>query len=156
MKCALEKHGKRRGAVEPSRARKSPAPAEKAAAACGQREPIPAAVQREVWKRDGGRCAWCSADGRRCESTWMLELDHIQPVALGGRSTADNLRLVCRTHNSLHAQQVFGREHMDQFWNDADRSAPPTAAGGSTLGACGEGAQIAGQTPTPGRRGTGS
>ncbi|WP_371869309.1 HNH endonuclease [Anaeromyxobacter diazotrophicus] len=88
----------------------------------------------------------------------MLELDHIHPVALGGRSTADNLRLVCRTHNSLHAEQVFGREHMDRFRKNTDRSAPPTAAGGSTSGACGESAQTAGATPTPtpGRRGTGS
>ncbi|WP_176068849.1 HNH endonuclease, partial [Anaeromyxobacter diazotrophicus] len=147
VKCALEKHGKRRGAVEPSRKLKSPAPAEKAPPlAPGQREPIPAAVRREVWKRDGGRCAWCSPDGHRCGSTWMLELDHIQPVALGGRSTADNLRLCCRSHNSLHAEHVFGRERMNQFRKGADRSAPPTAASGSTSGACGTRAEAAGST----------
>ncbi|GEJ56747.1 HNH endonuclease [Anaeromyxobacter diazotrophicus] len=156
VKCAIEKHGKRRGAVEPSRQRKSPEPAEKAPVPVpGTREPIPAAVRREVWKRDGGRCAWCSPDGRRCGSTWMLELDHIEPVALGGRSTAGNLRLVCRNHNSLHAEHVFGREHMEQFRKDADRSAP-AIAGGSTSGACGERAQTAGSTSTPGRHGTGS
>ena len=76
----------------------------------------------------------------------MLELDHIEPVALGGRSTVDNLRLCCRSHNSLHAEHVFGREHMDQFRKDADRSALPTIASGSTFGACGEGAGTGGST----------
>jgi 5-methylcytosine-specific restriction endonuclease McrA len=75
----------------------------------------------------------------------MLELDHIRPVALGGKSTADNLRLCCRAHNSLYAEQIFGREHMDQFRKDADRSRPAIASG-STLGACGEGAGTAGST----------
>ncbi|GEJ55355.1 HNH endonuclease [Anaeromyxobacter diazotrophicus] len=159
VKCAIEKHGKRRGAVEPSRQRKSPAPAEKApppAPAPGQREPIPAAVRREVWKRDGGPCAWCSPDGRRCGSTWMLELDHIQPVALGGRSTADNLRLVCRNHNSLHAEHVFGREHMDQFRKERGPECSINSASGSTSGACGPGPATGGTAGTQPQRGTGS
>jgi 5-methylcytosine-specific restriction endonuclease McrA len=75
----------------------------------------------------------------------MLELDHIVPVALGGRSTVDNLRLCCRAHNTLHAEQVFGREHMDQFRRDADRS-DPAIASGSTFGACGEDAETAAST----------
>lgn len=44
------------------------------------------AVKREVLARDGGRCAWTSPDGKRCGSTWKLELGHITPLALGGRS----------------------------------------------------------------------
>ncbi|GEJ55825.1 HNH endonuclease [Anaeromyxobacter diazotrophicus] len=144
----LEKTDRRRGLVKKPR----PAPQKPSA----DPRHVPAAVAREVWKRDGGRCAFRLPDGSVCGSTKRLELDHIRPVALGGRSTADNLRVACWDHNSLHAVQVFGREHMDQFRKDADRSAPSTAAGGSTSGACGEGAEAAGSTRTQRRRGTGS
>ncbi|WP_408629107.1 HNH endonuclease [Anaeromyxobacter terrae] len=92
---------------------------------------IPAIVRRAVWKHDGGRCAWVGPDGRRCNSRWKLELDHIRPVALGGPSTIDNLRLACRAHNLLHAERTFGREHMERFRRD--RGAGPTQerAGGA-------------------------
>ncbi|MFL5261618.1 MAG: HNH endonuclease [Anaeromyxobacteraceae bacterium] len=54
-------------------------------------------------------------DGRRCGSTWKLELDHVVPAALGGPSTVENLRLHCRSHNQLDAEQIFGPAHMDLF-----------------------------------------
>lgn len=70
---------------------------------------IPNAVKREVWKRDGGRCAYLAPDGRRCESRDFLEYDHIQPWALGGRSDrADNVRLLCRPHNQRLGRRRFG------------------------------------------------
>ncbi len=134
VQCALEKHGKRKGAVEPSRTRKSPPPRERGAgekARPPSREPIPAAVRREVWKRDAGQCAWQSHDGHRCASTWKLELDHIVPAALGGPSTLDNLRLCCRTHNQLHADQTFGRAHMELFRREPHRTGEGTTARGS-------------------------
>src|SRR6185369_9333471 len=118
VRCAIEKHGKRKGAVAPTRTRKS-APrkerGDRAQQARKAREPIPVADRREVWKRDGGRCTWCAQDGRRCGSTWKLELDHIVPAALGGPSTVENLRLRCRSHNQLGAEQIFGPAHMDFF-----------------------------------------
>ncbi len=131
VQCALEKHGKRKGAVEPSRTRKSSLPKERAAdekARPAPREPIPAAVRREVWKRDAGQCTWQNHDGHRCASTWKLELDHIVPAALGGPSTVDNLRLCCRTHNQLHADQSFGRAHMELFRRDRHRTGEGTIA----------------------------
>ena len=73
---------------------------------------IPAAVERAVWARDGGRCAYVSHDGHRCEERGTLELDHIIPVARGGESTVENLRLLCRPHNRLVAECEFGRAHM--------------------------------------------
>jgi hypothetical protein len=124
IRCGIEKHGKRKGAVRPARERRTcaavtaaekeatPAMATKRA---GNRRHVPAAIRREVWDRDGGRCAWTSEDGRRCGSRWKLELDHVRPDAFGGEPTADNLRLTCRTHNALHAEQVFGRDHMATF-----------------------------------------
>ena len=73
---------------------------------------IPKALRRQVWERDGGRCAFVSADGHRCESTRKLEFDHIVPLAKGGGTTADNLRLLCRPHNQFEAERVFGKDHV--------------------------------------------
>ena len=69
---------------------------------------IPAHVRREVVERDGGTCAFVSADGHRCDSRERVEFDHIVPLAKGGKSTVDNLRLHCRTHNQYRAKQHFG------------------------------------------------
>jgi len=134
--CAMEKHGKRRGAVEPARKvnrRASPErSATTAAPASKLRDPIPAEVRREVWKRDAGCCAWIGPDGRRCESRWKLELDHIQPAALGGPSTPDNLRLLCGAHNMFHAELTFGREYMARFRREETRAGESTVPGGSS------------------------
>ena len=65
IQCALEKHRKRKGASEPSRKRKSPAAAKPAKKTVCGRQPISAAVRREVWMRDEGRCTWRGPDGRR-------------------------------------------------------------------------------------------
>jgi 5-methylcytosine-specific restriction endonuclease McrA len=127
VRCAIEKHGKRRGAVKPARPRK---PVARKPRRPGEREPIPPEVRRAVWERDGGRCTYLSPDGHRCESRWQLEPDHIQPAALGGPSTVENLRLRCRPHNSLHAEETFGRAHMARF-RRAER--PEPRKGESTL-----------------------
>ncbi len=132
VKCALEKHRKRKGASEPSGKRKSPAAAKPAKETVCGRQPISAAVRREVWKRDGGRCTWCGPDGQRCGSTWKVELDHIQPAALGGPSTVGNLRILCRSHNALAAEHAFGREHMEACRNKAPRTGEVTSSRGSS------------------------
>jgi HNH endonuclease len=127
IQCAIQKYGKRKGAVEPARKPKSPRPrAPKSGPAA--RDTIPAEVKRRVWERDQGCCAWVGPDGRRCGSTFMLEFDHIEPVALGGLSTFENVRLACRPHNGFHAEQTFGRAHMARFRREQEE--PRT--GGST------------------------
>ena len=61
---------------------------------------IPAAVKRQVWQRDGGRCSYVDREtGRRCNSRYMIEIDHILPYAFGGGADPGNLRLVCRAHH---------------------------------------------------------
>ena len=131
VQCALEKHRKRKGASEPSRKRKCPVAAKAARKPVGGREPISAAVRREVRKRDEGRCTWRGPDGQRCGSTWQVELDHIRPAALGGPSTVENLRLLCRSHNALSAEHAFGREHMEACRNKANQTRESTSPGGS-------------------------
>jgi 5-methylcytosine-specific restriction endonuclease McrA len=69
---------------------------------------VPAEVRREVWKRDGGRCAFVAKDGRRCAERGGLELHHIDPYALGGEATAGNISLRCRAHNAYEAEAWFG------------------------------------------------
>ena len=114
VRCGIEKHGKRRGTVPPSRKRKKPAAPSEAKVSDPSRR-IPADVKRAVHERDGGCCAWVSKDGRRCGSRWQLEYDHIVPVSRGGKSTVENVRVACRAHNFFHAEETYGREHMAKF-----------------------------------------
>jgi 5-methylcytosine-specific restriction endonuclease McrA len=72
------------------------------------------ATRREVFERDGLRCTYVAKDGRRCEARAFLELDHAHPKALGGTDDASNLRVRCRAHNQLWAEQAFGRERVLQ------------------------------------------
>ena len=67
---------------------------------------IPAAVRREVWKRDGGRCAFVGTDGR-CQEHGFLEFHHVISYATGGRTTFENLQLRCRAHNAYESEQCF-------------------------------------------------
>ncbi len=71
---------------------------------------VPADVRRAVHARDGGRCTYVSPSGHRCESRMRLEFDHVTPVAQGGRSTVDGIRLLCRAHNQLAAEQKLGKQ----------------------------------------------
>jgi hypothetical protein len=73
---------------------------------------IPAPVRQLVGERDGGRCTFESATGKRCDARHGLEFDHIVPVGRGGESTVDNLRLRCREHNQLEAERTYGAEFM--------------------------------------------
>ena len=70
---------------------------------------IPAATRDNVFTRDGGRCTYVGPDGRRCSSTYNLQVDHVVPFAQGGPSTESNLRLLCALHNRLEAEKLFGR-----------------------------------------------
>jgi len=74
---------------------------------------IPAAVRREVSRRDGERCAFVGAEGR-CRERAFLEFHHVQPFADGGPATVDNVQLRCRTHNQYEADLLFGAEPDEQ------------------------------------------
>jgi hypothetical protein len=66
---------------------------------------IPAAVRREVWQRDGGRCAF-RGDRGRCAET-ALEFHHVVAFAKGGTATGENIELRCRAHNLYEAERDF-------------------------------------------------
>jgi len=71
---------------------------------------IPAEVRRSVWQRDEARCAYVDARGQRCREQAGLQFHHQHPHARGGPPTLDNLALHCRSHNTLAAEQDFGRD----------------------------------------------
>jgi hypothetical protein len=68
---------------------------------------VPAAVRREVWTRDEGRCAFVGTEGR-CTERGFLEFHHVIPFADGGTTDAVNLQLRCRAHNAFEADKWFG------------------------------------------------
>lgn len=73
---------------------------------------IPAAVKRLVRERDGGRCRYVDAQGRRCTARNRLEFHHRHPVGYGGSRSPDNISLMCPAHNQYLADHDYGREVM--------------------------------------------
>ena len=96
-------------------------PRPKSSPAPKRKRRLPAAVVRAVFLRDGKRCSYVSRDGRRCGARRCLELDHIDPRAVGGADTIDNLRLRCRAHNQRYARQYFGTSRVDAAVRNAQR-----------------------------------
>ncbi len=68
---------------------------------------IPVQIKQEVWHRSRGRCEYVSFEGIRCESTYQLQYDHIQPLALRGFTKLSDIRHLCRVHN-LHEASRLG------------------------------------------------
>jgi len=71
---------------------------------------IPAAVRRAVHERDGNRCRYRDAQGRRCSERHRLEYHHRYPFGLGGDHSPANVSLLCHSHNALMADVDCGRQ----------------------------------------------
>jgi hypothetical protein len=66
-------------------------------------------LRRAVWLRDQGCCSYVDPlTQKRCGSRYLLQIDHIQPQALGGGHQLSNLRLLCAAHNQHRALKTFG------------------------------------------------
>lgn len=52
-------------------------------------------IRFSIYERDGYRCQICGRSGRFDD----LEIDHIKPIAKGGKSTYDNLQTLCSRCN---------------------------------------------------------
>ncbi len=94
---------------------------------------IPAPVRRAVHDRDGGRCAYRDKRGRRCAKRHDLEFHHKEPFARGGDHSPGNLTLMCKAHNTLLAEQDYGKDVMARFRASASRSAVPVDAYGAPI-----------------------
>ncbi len=77
----------------------------------GIRVALPVQMKRQVWTKAEGRCEFVN-QGRRCSSRYQLEIDHTQPLALGGSNESSNLKLLCKRHNGLAAIQALGSAKM--------------------------------------------
>ena len=64
-----------------------------------RREAIPRAVQRDIWRRDEGRCVECHSKERLC-------FDHIIPFSRGGSNTSRNLQLLCERCNLSKGNRI--------------------------------------------------
>jgi hypothetical protein len=72
---------------------------------------IPIKIKQEVYSRDGGCCSYKSSQTKiKCQSKHLLQYDHIRPLAFGGQTTVDNLRLLCFQHHKLITEKVFGKQ----------------------------------------------
>ena len=82
---------------------------------------VPAEVQRAVYLRDDGGCAFMSASGRRCGARSFLEFHHVQPYAHGGQATVDNIELRCRAHNLYEWEKESTQLRMQELeWHERE------------------------------------
>ncbi len=71
-------------------------------------------VRQLVWERDQGRCTFVNEEGQRCPSRGGLEFDHVRArgrAEIAGVTTAitaSEVRLLCRAHNQLMAERLYG------------------------------------------------
>ena len=120
--AALEakKFGKKRTqSVQPDLPKEKALPATQTTVGVGREQPshvvtratsgnaryIPQSIKHFVWQRDRGVCTNCGT--RR-----HLNYDHIRPLALGGGTTSDNLRLLCFQCNQRSGMRTFGVDKM--------------------------------------------
>ncbi len=97
---------------------------------------IPAHVERAVWRRDDGQCAFEGLTAR-CNERSFLEFHHVRPWIVGGPPSAENIALRCRAHNAYEADVYFGpiRAAMagrdeNSFRNESGTSSREPTAGG--------------------------
>lgn len=55
---------------------------------------IPIRLRQKLLRKANFKCSY-----PKCDSAYALEVDHIKPIKLGGKTTEDNLRVLCRNHN---------------------------------------------------------
>ena len=71
---------------------------------------IPDAVRARVRARAGNRCGYCLA--RQEYVPWLLEIEHIVPIAKGGTDDEENLWLACRSCNLFKSDQTHARDPL--------------------------------------------
>jgi hypothetical protein len=57
------------------------------------------------------------SNGSRCECEYNLQYDHYPvPFARGGKSTVNNLRLLCAKHNKYTAKKIYGEAAITRHY----------------------------------------
>ena len=88
LEAALDEYLKRHEPAREGRPERSPGGSEQ------RSRRIPAGVRRAVQRRDGGRCTFVGSQGRRCGSTWDVEIDHLKPWCRGGENRREAERVL--------------------------------------------------------------
>jgi hypothetical protein len=108
----MERDARRKGFVENPRSAPAKTPETPGAVY------VPAAVRREVWKRDQGRSQWPVDGGGICGSRLRAEIDHVRLRCRGAKPIASELRILCDLHNQLSARIALGDELMNPYCRD--------------------------------------
>lgn len=69
---------------------------------------IPRSLRAKVFKKAGYKC-------ERCCSVYSLEIEHIKPIGVGGKTHESNLMVLCKSCNSRSAIKSFGLDKMRKF-----------------------------------------
>ncbi|MDZ4660267.1 MAG: HNH endonuclease signature motif containing protein [Pseudomonadota bacterium] len=72
------------------------------------RQYISIKLKKDVWRKAAGKC-------QNCSSEYALEIDHLNPLSLGGSSDIKNLRLLCRHCNQRAAIARLGYNQMQRY-----------------------------------------
>ena len=76
---------------------------------------IPDETREIVLERANYQCEYHSESGIRCNQRTHLEIDHIILFAFGGSNDAENLRVLCKSHNLFEAQKHFPQFYEKHF-----------------------------------------
>lgn len=91
-------------ATDPQAPRRNSSPAQ-------DRRYVPVKVKYEVRVRDQDQCQFEDpVTKRKCQAKRYLQFDHKKPWALQGKTTTENLQLLCAHHNRLRGIQAFGNK----------------------------------------------
>ena len=88
----------------------------------------PAKLDEAVKQKGAGCCGWKDEHtGKICGSRHQLEIDHIVPLARGGKTEFQNLRVLCRFHNQLAAREAGLRRPLTSA-RKLEQTRPPAEA----------------------------
>lgn len=107
LELLIERSGKKSGKIPVNSNQRTENPAQNPGA-----KYVSSSLYRQVMVRDGHRCQWELPDGGRCQSRERVEPDHIEPLALGGKSELSNLRVLCHEHNAQAARERLGEDFV--------------------------------------------
>jgi hypothetical protein len=73
---------------------------------------IPSKVRERVLELASYQCQYRARDGTRCRSRTGLEIEHERPFAIYRSHEERHLRALCRRHNMLQAERIYGAKFI--------------------------------------------
>jgi hypothetical protein len=118
----LERQRKQRASSQKSRAREI---SKSTGAVAGEKEKsdsryVSSEKRERLLARAGHQCQFTARDGTRCTAKTGLEIEHVLPFAIYRSHEERYLKVLCRRHNRLMAERVYGTKFI-QAKIDASR-----------------------------------